>query len=58
MSEKNMGSSIDEFMRDEGVFDGAREQAVKEVAAWLINEGQSQVDPRQTDLPHRSCTKP
>ena len=34
MSEKNMGSSIDDFIKDEGIFEEA--QAVKEVVAWQL----------------------
>ena len=36
MSEKHMGSSIDDFMREEGIFEEA--QAVKEVVAWQLAE--------------------
>jgi hypothetical protein len=36
MSEKHMGSSIDDFMREEGIFEEA--QAVKEVVAWQLGE--------------------
>ena len=38
MSEKHMGSSIDDFMRDEGIFEEAQAQAVKEVVAWQLGE--------------------
>ena len=36
MSKKNMGSSIDEFLKEEGIFDEAQAQAVKEVVAWQL----------------------
>ena len=36
MSEKHMGSSIDYFMKEEGIFEEA--QAVKEVVAWQLAE--------------------
>jgi plasmid maintenance system antidote protein VapI len=36
MSKKNMGSRIDDFLRDEGIFDEAQAQAVKEVVAWQL----------------------
>jgi predicted XRE-type DNA-binding protein len=36
MSKKNMGSSIDDFLRDEGIFEEAQSQAVKEVVAWQL----------------------
>jgi hypothetical protein len=38
MSEKNMGSSIDNFMKEEGIFEEAQAQAVKEVVAWQLAE--------------------
>ena len=36
MSKKNMGSSIDDFLKEEGIFDEAQAQAVKEVVAWQL----------------------
>ena len=36
MSKKNLGSGIDDFLREEGVFDEAQAQAVKEVVAWQL----------------------
>ena len=38
MSKKHMGSSIDDFLKDEGVFEEAQTQAVKEVIAWQLAE--------------------
>jgi predicted XRE-type DNA-binding protein len=38
MSKKNLGSSIDDFMKDEGIFEEAQTQAVKEVVAWQLAE--------------------
>ena len=38
MSKKHMGSSIDEFLKEEGIFDEAQAQAVKEVIAWQLAE--------------------
>lgn len=38
MSKKHMGSSIDEFLRQEGIFEEAQAQAVKEVVAWQLAE--------------------
>src|ERR1039458_8294349 len=34
MSKKHMGSSIDDFLKEEGIFEEAQAQAVKEVVAW------------------------
>jgi len=33
-----MGSSIDDFLKDEGIFEEAQAQAIKEVVAWLLAE--------------------
>jgi antitoxin HicB len=33
-----MGSSIDDFMRREGIFEESQAQAVKEVVAWQLDE--------------------
>ena len=38
MSKKHMGSSIDDFLKEEGMFDEAQAQAVKEVVAWQLAE--------------------
>ena len=38
MSKKNMGSSIDDFLREEGLFGEAQTQAIKEVVAWQLSE--------------------
>ncbi len=38
MSKQHMGSSIDEFMKQEGIFEEAQAQAVKEVIAWQLAE--------------------
>jgi plasmid maintenance system antidote protein VapI len=33
-----MGSSIDDFLREEGILDESQAQAVKEVVAWQLAE--------------------
>ena len=38
MSNKHLGSSIDDFLREEGIFEEAQTQAVKEVVAWQLAE--------------------
>lgn len=38
MSKKHLGSSIDDFLKDEGIFDEAQAQAIKEVVAWQLAE--------------------
>jgi plasmid maintenance system antidote protein VapI len=38
MSKKHMGTSIDAFLKEEGIFEEAQAQAVKEVVAWQLAE--------------------
>jgi hypothetical protein len=38
MSKKRMGSSIDDFLKQEGIFEEAQAQAIKEVVAWQLAE--------------------
>lgn len=38
MSKKHMGSSIDDFLKEEGIFEETQAQAVKEVVAWQLAE--------------------
>jgi plasmid maintenance system antidote protein VapI len=38
MSERHRGSSIDDFLKEEGIFEEAQAQAVKEVVAWQLAE--------------------
>jgi antitoxin HicB len=38
MSKKHMGSSIDDFLKEEGIFEEAQAQAVKEIVAWQLAE--------------------
>ena len=38
MSRKNMGSSVDDFLKKEGIFEEAQAQAIKEVVAWQLAE--------------------
>ena len=36
MSRKHMGTSIDDFMKEEGIFEETQAQAIKEVVAWQL----------------------
>lgn len=36
MSRKHIGSTIDDFLKGEGVFEEAQAQAIKEVVAWQL----------------------
>jgi plasmid maintenance system antidote protein VapI len=38
MSKKHMGSSLDDFLKEEGIFEESQAQAVKEVVAWQLAE--------------------
>jgi len=38
MSKTHLGSSVDDFLKEEGVFEEAQAQAVKEVVAWQLAE--------------------
>ena len=38
MSNKHMGSSIDGFLKQEGIFEEAQAEAIKEVVAWQLAE--------------------
>jgi antitoxin HicB len=38
MSKKHMGSSIDDFLKKEGIFEETQVQAIKEVVAWQLAE--------------------
>jgi antitoxin HicB len=35
---KHMGSSIDDFRKEEGIFEESQAQAIKEVVAWQLDE--------------------
>jgi len=38
-NQKNhMGSSIDDFLKEEGIFEESQAQAIKEVVAWQLEE--------------------
>jgi antitoxin HicB len=38
MSKKQMGSSIDDFLKAEGIFEESQAEAIKEVVAWQLAE--------------------
>jgi antitoxin HicB len=38
MSKKHMGSGIDDFLKEEGIFDETQAQAIKEVVAWQLGQ--------------------
>jgi predicted XRE-type DNA-binding protein len=38
MSRKHLGSGIDDFLKEEEIFEEAQAQAIKEVVAWQLAE--------------------
>ena len=42
MSKTHMGSSIDAFLKKEGIFEETQAQAIKEVVAWQLAEAMKQ----------------
>jgi antitoxin HicB len=36
MSKRHWGSTIDKFLKDDGIFEEAQAQAIKEVVAWQL----------------------
>ena len=42
MSKVHMGSSIDAFLKKEGIFEETQAQAIKEVVAWQLAEAMKQ----------------
>jgi antitoxin HicB len=38
MSKRHLGSSIDDLLKEEGIFEETQAQAVKEVVAWQLAE--------------------
>jgi antitoxin HicB len=38
MSNKRMGSGVDDFLKEEGTFEKADARSVKEVVAWQVAE--------------------
>lgn len=48
MSKKHMGSSIDDFLKEERVFEKAQNQAIKEVVAWQLAQAMKEKRFRRT----------
>ena len=38
MSRKHLGSGIDDFLKEEGIFEEAQTQAIRVVVAWQLAE--------------------
>jgi antitoxin HicB len=39
VSKKHIGSSLDAFLKEEGIYEEAQAKAIKEVVAWQLAEG-------------------
>ncbi len=50
MSKKQHGSSLDDFLKEEGVFEEAQALAVKEVVVWQLTEAMQQQSLTKTRL--------
>ena len=58
MSKKHLGSSIDDFLKDEGIFEEVQAQAVKEVVAWQLVPRLTACLIRRTTLRFQACSGP
>ena len=38
MRKKHLGSSIDDFLKEEGIFEESQTEAIKEVVAWQLSQ--------------------
>lgn len=38
MSKKHLGSSVDDFLKEEGIFEESQAEAIKEVVAWQLGQ--------------------
>lgn len=50
MSRKHHGSSLDDFLKEEGVFEETQALAVKEVVVWQLTEAMQQRSLTKTQL--------
>ena len=50
MSKKHHGSTLDDFLKDEGVFEESQALAVKEVVVWQLSEAMQQRSLSKTQL--------
>ncbi len=54
---KHIGSSLDDFLAEEGIFDATRTRAIKEVIAWQLAQamrGKQLTKARMAELMHTS----
>ncbi len=55
MSKKHLGSSVDDFLKKENIFEEAQAQAIKEVVAWQLAKAMKK---RKQPLPGRPHSRP
>lgn len=56
MSNPHIGSSFDDFLRDEGIYDEVRAAAVKEVLVWRIEQCRKAQGMSKSELAKRMDT--
>lgn len=55
-AEKNIGSSFDDFLAEEGLLDGCEEQALKEILADQVKAAMSEQNLSKTEMAARMKT--
>ena len=53
---RHIGSSLDEFLKEEGIFEEATTHAVKEVLAWQVEKAMSEQGISKTEMARRMGT--
>jgi antitoxin HicB len=56
MSKKHIGSSFEDFLKEEGVYEGVTTQAVKRVLTWQISEFMKQQGISKIEMARRMNT--
>ena len=52
MTNKHLGSTLDDFLREEGIFEEAQAEAVQEVAGWELAEAM-----KEQETPITGCSE-
>ncbi len=50
MNQQHIGSRIDDFLKEEGIFEESQAAAIEEVSNWLKSRDEARKDERQSDL--------
>jgi antitoxin HicB len=53
---KHVGSSVDDFLKEDGIFDEARSFAIKRVIAWQIQQAMKQMKISKRQMAERMKT--